>query len=379
MFSCLFRKPKHQPITTIELKSTPLPTELQSLLQNKEIREIHQVGGKTCLIADEHIIVLDPKSKDLPKEYKIPSSCTDSLTWSDEVILLNCLNTRYEIFAFDLLSYTFSKVVEHVEALGKLKWGDDDILVTNNGTFDPRRTYFYKANDLSKLERIRNIPNLLGSYGGRGVISQDRSSFVMMSQSQQMIRTVSFKNEKVDISQIERPKLVGAFMYAARKEGYLCTEVNGNQFALLDTNFNITASAKPTSYLDRRIIVLPDQQHFLSEQTDSLSVVNFKEKSKPKAKDELETTLFKLPGKIRSYAIDADNAKLIACLETKDGTCNLHIFENFQPLLAHREKLRQEFDSTHSTIELSMYGNRNTNAPKDIIDIVAGYALKPRP
>lgn len=376
MFSCLFHKPKPQPVTTIELKSTPLPPELQSQLQNKEIREILKVGDKICLISDTHIIVLDSNSKDLPKEYKIPGSLEFPITWSDEVILLNCLNPPYEIFSFDLSSCTFSKVLDHVEALGKLKWGDDDILVANNGTLSPPRTFFYKANDLSKIERIRNIPSLLGSYDGVGIVSQDRSTFVMKGQK---ITTVSFENGKIDISKIAVPKLAGAFIYVARKGGYVCTQVNGNQFALLDTNFNITACAKPTSYLDRRIVVLPDQQHFLSAWEDTLTVVNFKEKSKPKAKDELETTVFKFPGKMECFAIDADNAKLIAYLKNADDTYSLHIFENFQPLLKHREKLRQEFDSAHSAITLGMYGNRNTNAPKEIIDMVAGYALKPRP
>jgi len=107
--------------------------------------------------------------------------------------------------------------------------------------------------------------------------------------------------------------------------------------------------------------------------------VKFKEKSNPKAKDELETTLYKLPGKVQYFAIDTDNAKLIAWLKTAEDTYSLHIFDDFQPLLEHRQKLRQEFDTARSDITLSMYGKRDTNVPEGIIDIITDYALNPRP
>lgn len=372
MFSRLFRKPKPQPIPTHELKPAPLPMKLQSLLQNKTVRRIYQVGAKTCLITKKYIIVYDPKSKKSPKKYKLPGNCWQAVPWSEEVILLNCEPPNYRIYSFNLSSGLFSEVKNYQEAIGKLKWGNDEILVTNNGTISPAQTFFYKANDLSNLELLTKI---MGGYDGFGKISQDQSAFVM--HDWQQMRVVSCKDGEINISTTTNPKkLATNYLCATRKNGYVFAD--HKEFKLTDDEFKIIASAKPIS-TGRNVVVLPNQQHFIyHHEKDCLIMIKFKEKTKPKAKDELETTIFKFPGQVVHFVMDVDNAKLITCL--KNGkNYSLHICEDFQPLLEHRQKLRQEFDSARSAIASSMYGNRDTHAPDDLINIVTDYAFKPRP
>lgn len=106
--------------------------------------------------------------------------------------------------------------------------------------------------------------------------------------------------------------------------------------------------------------------------------MKFKEKTNPKAKDELETTLVKLPGELVCLAIDEKNARLITYVQNGENF-SLHFIDNFQPLLEHREKLRKEFDSTRSEIIAGLFGDRLTGFSMPVADMVVGYTLKPRP
>lgn len=364
-----------QPVIT-ELKATPLPEAWLPLLKDKRINHLYQVGNKTCLLGHDTLIVLDANSKVSPTEHKIPV-CNSALPWSDEVIILNCDD---QVISFNLTTLSFSEIhpkFERLRVVGKMKSGSDDILI-----MDIRSHYlFFKANDLSKLEHITSEADFEDAYDG--VVSEDLSNFMMKTRSDAEC-IASFKDGRLIRTDITAPRLEEASICAARKNGYVYGEFkfgDGLKFKLLDDKLKVTASTDTNIPGLDRMIVLPDQQNFLcvSLNKDFITVVKFKQKAKPKAKDELETTVFKLPGEIVCPpTIDEDNARLITFLKNKEGIYNLYLFDDFQPLLEHREKLRKQFDSTRSGVTLSLFGNRQRNVPMAIVDIITDYALNPR-
>lgn len=265
MLARLFGKPKQQPATTPELKSTPLPESLLSSLKNKKIIRILQIDDKTCLISKDHIIVYDNTSKEPPAEFKLPPDFTDALPWSQDIILLNCLDTRtvYKIFAFNIKNLSCSPVKAVGFAIQKLQSDNEDILVTSRGEAS-FMTDFYIANDLEKLKPIvdPNFHPLKFAYDGTGKVSEDHHEFVM--KSGETFAIASYQDEMMTLSKFKTidPRIQRGYLSAIRKEGYVLTDFQ--QLMLLDSKFNVTACAKTRdSYVRNNITVLPDQQHFL--------------------------------------------------------------------------------------------------------------------
>ncbi|MHB1949584.1 MAG: hypothetical protein ACYCQI_15910 [Gammaproteobacteria bacterium] len=350
------------------------PSWSGSILGNRSINKIYQVGEKTCLLAEDYLIVLDANSKDKSAtHHKIPyrrGELANAIPWSSEIILIDC---KDKIISFNLKTLAFADIkLDRVDvAIGKMKSGDDDILITVTGF----QTEFYLANDLSNLKLIDSF---YAHYNRFGLLSADRNKFIMQTSETNAV-IASFKDGKLITSEISTPDS----LRAAINNGYICAdEFFGNKFMLLNAECKITASANTHLPGVEEIIVLPDQQNFLCmhRKTNFLSLVKFKVKDHPDAKDELETTIFKLPGeKVKLAEIDADKARLITVLKGKDGKDHLCIFDDFQPLLEHREKLRKQFDATRSDVTLSLFSDRQRNVPMAIVDMVMGYAIKPRP
>lgn len=355
---------------------TPLPESWLPLLKDRPIRSIYPMGDKTCLLALDHLLIIDANSKEKSiAEHKLPEACQNAVPWSDDVLILN---GDTKIMTFDLRTAAFTKVAKRKNGyavVGKMKSDNDDVLILAGN----HATYFYLANDLTKLKRIESAHFFVDGYDG--VVSADGRQYFMKTRTNGKYMIASFKDGVLQQSEIDIAGLRRDSVCAARKGGFVYLDtVEKNDIRLLDDKFNTTSFATPylcgLNFDD--VIVLPDQKSVLivPVHEDRLHVEKFKEKVKAGEDDKLESMFFKLPGGALHLALDADNARLFVY---SSWDMELQIFEDFQPLLEHRETVRKQFDDTRSAVALGMFANRQTNVAMPLVDVVMGYASRQRP